>query len=191
MLSDLIIKDQRPDENFKIFGSVQAVDQDFRSFISKLRNKHFDAFGVFLIGGQIPTFYKQLAQLGVKIPTVGTDFFQDQSMVSGSGGLLNGAVFAGPVVEDGFYKRYVAMFGNDDQIPWAANSYNFAVIASNVIKGLKSGALGEEIIAAFQKSQPHEGSAGQIRFVDSEQGPAFEFPVTMKIIENGKIKELK
>lgn len=56
-------------------------DTDFRTAISRLRSSDIDIVGVFLLGGQISTFYRQRNEVQWDIPTFGTNFFESLSEI--------------------------------------------------------------------------------------------------------------
>ncbi len=104
------------------------TENDFRTGISKTKTKDIDIIGIFLGAGQISQYYKQMQQLGLIKPTFGSDFFESETEITNSAGLMNGSVYANIGVDDDFSARYQKRFGNTNQISFAGNSYDIAKI---------------------------------------------------------------
>lgn len=104
---------------------IEAADpqqQDFSAFIPRLKAGNYDLLGIFLLGGKISLFYRQMAEQGFRIATVGTDFFESRQEIAAARGNMEGAVFANIAVSDRFNADYVARFGNDSQIAYAGQA---------------------------------------------------------------------
>jgi branched-chain amino acid transport system substrate-binding protein len=173
-------------------ASYPIQEQDFKSGIVKIRSKKYDYIGVFLISGQISSFYKQLRQQGVKTPTFGTDFFESSTEIKLAEGGMEGAIYPHLGVDPEFYSKYVAKYNNDYQIAYAGNAYDMAIVMGNLFSD--SGSLNlssAEIIDKFKTVSNVSGIGGVFSFMNTpENGPHFHYDVQLKIIENGKIKEI-
>lgn len=86
--------------------------QDFRSSITKLRAKNFDAIGVFLFSGQIARFYRQLQEQRVSLPSFGSDFFESATEIADSGSAMQGALYPHTDATADFRALYKSKFGN-------------------------------------------------------------------------------
>lgn len=181
----------REDESLEIVDSYLFGDHDFSASISKLKKKQFDAVGVFLGSGQISQFYRQAGSLKFKAKTFGTDFFDSLSEVADAKGGMTGAVFAAPSTNKDFALRYRKRFGNDLQIPWAANAYDFAILVGSHLGYQGDKLPAEEIIERIKSVKPFEGASNSVAFVESDKlGAGFDFSVVMKMVKEGEIIEL-
>lgn len=181
------------DIHIEEIASYPIQEQDFKSGIVKIRLKKYDYIGVFLISGQISSFYKQLRQQGVKTPTFGTDFFESSTEIKFAEGGMEGAIYPHLGVSSDFYQRYVAKYNNDYQIAFAGNAYDMAMVMGNLFADSKSLNLSSaEIVDKFKIVSNVSGIGGVFSFLNTpENGPYFHYDVQLKIIENGKVKEIE
>lgn len=177
--------------------SVEVVDrygiqdQDFRTTVVKLGEKKFDAIGVFLISGQVSTFYRQLSAQGIKTPTFGTDFFESTTEIKLSEGGMNGAVYPHLGITPKFDTDYKSRFGNDYQIAYAGNAYDMAMVIAKVFSE-STGISSDEIVTKLNAVKDESGIGGTFSYMDTaDDGPHFHYPVQMKRIEAGIIQVIK
>lgn len=174
----------KSDESIEEIDSFQVLDADFRSTILKLKQKSFDVLGVLLVTNQVSEFFKQANTLAYKFNAFGASPFESVSEIKKANGLMQGAVFPGLDVQDNFRKEYLETYGNDIQLGWAANAYDFSLLAgsiANKFKGQKISRL--EFLNEFKKISSFDGAEGHVFYKeDSSLGNGFEFPVVMKIV---------
>ena len=178
------------EEVIELVDSFEPGDADFKSSIVKLRSRNFDALGVFLISGQVSQFYKQSRQLGLHVTTFGTDFLDSQQEIKDAAGAMSGAVLATGLVNPQFANRYRAAFGNDLQLTWAANGYEFATLAGTVFNPAPSQASAEAVIAALRATPPRSAGAAHYQFRDIDNCPGFDFEVGMRKVLDQQIVDL-
>lgn len=167
-------------------------DQDFRASVTKIAAGKFDAVGVFLISGQVSTFYRQLIAQKVALPTFGTDFFESTTEIRLAKGGMNGAVYPHLGITDDFRRAYVTKFANDYQIAYAGNAYDMAITIGKLFHRDTSTPTAEEIMTRLQHVQGKTGVGGTFEYRDDpEAGPHFHFPVQLKKIVGEKIEILK
>lgn len=172
----------------EIVDNYQPGDQDFRSTVSKLKGRQFDALGVFLLSGQVSQFAKQLRAQANALPLFGTDFFESMTEVQQSDGGLVGAVFSNNEVSDRFRKSYVSRYGNDLQINHAANGYDFATFLCKKLGAKLKGLSPIEIVQAAGAAGSVEGEQGTGTFTLSDKGDKyFKFPIVIRKIEAQQI----
>jgi len=189
-LIDALQKKLKKDESIDIVDTYQPGDSDFKTTIAKLRTRKFDAVGVFLLGGQISQFYRQSAQLDLKMNTFGTDFFDSMREAQDAHGSMTGAVFAAPYSNPSFVQRYVQAFGNDFQVAWAANGYEYAILTAKLF-GRGNESLGAaQIVARYRSANQEQGEAAIYKFIESIEGSGFDFKVVARRIEADKIVDL-
>lgn len=171
-----------------LLDSFQPGDKDFRSSISKLKVRAYDAVGLFLLSGQVSLFSSQLRAMGIEAPIFGTDFFESMTEVRQSRGALVGATFANNEVSPSFRARYHATFNNDFQINHAANGFDFTLLLCKQL-GSDLGVLSaEEILSRTMKLGRMSGQQGEARLVISSTGDKyFDFPVVIRRITNSEI----
>lgn len=114
--------------HLEVIDRYNLDDQDFRSSVTKIRKKKFDAIGVFLISGQVSAFYRQMSSQGLSLPTFGTDFFESTTEIRNAAGGMEGAVYTHLGVGAAFRQSYLKKYGNDYQIAYAGNWYDIAVM---------------------------------------------------------------
>ncbi|RIL08280.1 MAG: hypothetical protein DCC75_09330 [Proteobacteria bacterium] len=170
------------DISIDIIDRYNLGDQDFRATVSKVRARKYDAIGIFLITGQVSSFYRQLAQQGVALPTFGTDFFESSTEIKMAAGGMNGSVYSHLGITEQFRKDYTARFKNDYQIAYAGNAYDMAVVLGSLFN--RSGDLtSEQIMSKLKSVTLHKGIGGEFSFVETPTaGPHYHFPVEIKKI---------
>jgi len=175
------------DVSIEIIDRYNLADQDFRATVSKIRARKYDAIGVFLITGQVSSFYRQLAQQGVALPTFGTDFFESSTEIKMAAGGMTGSVYPHLGITEQFRKDYMARFKNDYQIAYAGNAYDMAVVLGSLFNS--SGDLtSEQIMAKLKTVKFQNGIGGEFSFAEtSTGGPHYRFPVEIKKIAGQEI----
>ena len=179
------------EETIDVVDNYEGGDFDFRSSIAKLRRMKFDALGVFLISGQVSQFYRQSREMGLTATTFGTDFLDSIKEVHDAGGAMEGAVFATGLVDSGFVERYRKQYGNDLQLTWAANGYEFAMLVAAVFGQTAERLSAEEVIARLRNARVESGGAAEYRFHDSDGSAGFDSKVGMRKVLQGSIVEVQ
>ncbi len=183
-ISDGIIAGIRQDEAAELVDSFVIGEGDFRSTINKLKGRSFAILGVLLAPGQVSEFFKQADALRYKVPAFGASPFESSSEIARANGLMENAVFPGLDISDDFAQRYIVLHGQDNQLGWAANAYDFGLILARVAENLREQKTrGIALLEQFRKIEYFDGAEGRIRFkADPKYGDGFEFPVVMKRI---------
>ncbi len=191
-LYDGLVKNLPKEISLEIVNSHQMSDQDFRSTISKIKTKKYDYLGVFLISGQISTFYKQLAAQAVSIPTFGADFFESKSEIDMANGGMENAVYPNLGLTDAFRVRYQEIFKNDSQITFAGNSYDMATLIGHLFNDQTMPVAAEDLMKKLQSISEQNGVGGKFTYINNlTDGPYYKYPVQLKVIKGGKVVELK
>lgn len=186
-LYDALNKAKNNDETVTLVDNYLSYsDNDFRTSISKIKKlKSIDALGVYLISGQISQFYRQSDQLGLKIPTFGTDFFENQNDIDAAGASMNGAVYAHYNVSDNFRSEYLARFNNESQIAYAGNGYDVAMMLNQFDLSNK-----DTIIKAFAGIKGFKGVLGSYSFIESSTNRYLSLPIHIKLIQDKKTRAI-
>lgn len=172
------------EEKVEVIDFVAPTDQDFRPILSKLRTKSYDALGVFLTPGQVKNFYLQSQQLGVKFPTFGTDVFESMTEIRAANGGMNGAFFASLPLSEEFSKRYQNKFGNDLQISFAGNAYDFF---ASVARAVRTSASDGSFLDRFRNQFPLDGTTGKLTL----EKHGISSPVAIKEISENSIRTVR
>lgn len=172
-----------------LIGTFDPTAQDFRSTISAAKRRSYDTLGVFLITGQVQSFYRQLHDQKISLPTFGADFHGSETEIIASGRAIDGAVFPDLKVAPEFRARYKAKFGNDIQVSFAANAYDVASLVADLFGKRDSSTLtNAEVLTALIGAQPVKGAHSHFAYVGSDAyGPAFKTPIVIRRIEGREI----
>jgi len=175
------------DADLEIVDRYNLDDQDFRSSVTKVRNKHYDAVGVFLISGQVSTFYRQMSAQGFSVPTFGTDFFESTTEIRNAGKGIDGAVYTHLGITDAFRDYYIQKYGNDYQIAYAGNWHDMALMIGGLFNS-NIGVASKQVMSLLRKDKIYEGVGGEFKFKETPvDGPYYEFPVELKRIKGESI----
>lgn len=171
------------DETLTIYEKFLPTDFDFRSAISKLKKQKFDALGVYLTPPQVSQFYKQAAEQGFVPPTFGTTTFESTSVMKNALGFMRGAFYSHIGVSKEFVDRYEKRFGDDVQISYAANAYDFAQLVGQLFGANPKKLPPEKVIDIFERAPMGTGASGQRKFEKSStSGKSFSFEMVIKTI---------
>ena len=174
-------KAKNSDESVVLVDNFNFDDSDFKSAIGKLSKDEYDAVGVFLVSGQISTFYKQSKELGIVLPiTFGSDFFESQSEIDGAQGLMNGAVFANTGITSDFMDRYESTFKGSSQIASAGYGYDLAKLLNSVVNYKDK----DTILNSLKSVKDFSGVEGSLSYSEPSGDRYFTKPMYLKIIEN-------
>ena len=121
-----------PDQTLDIIDTYQATETDFRSSVTKLKGKSYDAIGVFLLSGQVNQFYRQMHQQKIIATTFGTDFFESSTEIKLSSGGMEGSTYANNSVSESFKSHYVEQFKNALQLTYAGSGYEFVKLVATL-----------------------------------------------------------
>lgn len=171
-------------QSVDVIQRYQADQMDVRDSVARVRQKKYDAVGVFLSAGQIAAFYRELAAQNLTPLTFGTNYYESFSEIAAAQGTMNGSFFVNVDINPSFAKRYEEEFHTASQLAFAAPAYEFARTAAEIAHAQKEKLQGLPLISAFRKRSEQQGvAAGPYRFKDTERaGAYFEFPVTVKYV---------
>jgi ABC-type branched-subunit amino acid transport system substrate-binding protein len=115
----------KSNDKIEITLDVLPDASDFRSEITKLKSKKFDAVIAYVLPGQAGLFAKQLRQAGIASNLYGSDPFESEEEFKLSGGALSGAVFTNYAVPLEFLSKMKEKFPEERKLGFAWNSYLF------------------------------------------------------------------
>lgn len=176
VMANSLLKCLPPDVEVNVAGNHLPNETDYKSTIIRLKNATPDAVGAYLDPKQVLTFFRQRRELHLTQPVFGPTTLQSRSTIADAAGAMDGAVFAHNFVDEEFRQRYIANFGNDYQIPWAANAYDFATLAGELLS--RGETTGEGILQAASKIPERRGVGGLYHFVEQAAGDKFfRYPI--------------
>ncbi len=148
--------------------------KDFKPILIKLKShKDIDAISVGLWMGQIGIFAKQARELGINLPLLGYEFFEDPDEQKASQGTLVGQYYVNAAdAEESFLKRYNQRFPNTANFS-AANCYDAVTLFANA---LKQGKKAEEYLSSLKD---FSGALGTYSATGDHR---FTVPAAIKVI---------
>ena len=187
LLIEGIRKNLAPDEELEVVDTYVPAAADFNTTIIKLKTKNFDTLGLYLTPPQILEFYREAAAQQFHPLIFGTHPFQSKRIVADAGGLMNGAIYVHNIVTESFQERYSKRFHDDNQIPWAANAYDAAILFGKLFNSGKETPDADRIIELFSNIGTQDGAGGTFRYQNTEDGGKFfEYPIGVFRIEGDK-----
>lgn len=185
-ITDALKRQVRDGETVTVLDEYQFGDNDFRTSIAKLRTSAdgSDVLGVFLAGGQIAQFYKQMAVQDLLIPTFGADFFESYSEIEDANGLMDGAVYANIGATDAFVTKYEEEFSTVNQVSFAGQSYDFVNLIVDKVDFTDS----ESILSSLQKIKNYKGTLGNYTYTEVGDDRYLKSPVYIKTIVGNTIQ---
>lgn len=191
VLVDGFRQNLRPDESLEIVDDVLPAEVDFRTSIAKAKNRSFDTLGILLSPSQSLNFFRDAKAQQFTNPIFGSSPLQSRTLIKQAEGAMDGVLFVHNDVSPEFEAVYVKRFGNDIQIPWAANAFDFSLLAGELLSSLSKKPSAEEILKLFSGARVENGAGGPYRYVDSPaQGKYFEYPIVVKKVHGGDFEEV-
>lgn len=188
ILLDEFSKGLTAEESISIVDTYTPKDTDFRPTILKLKSLKADNLGVYLVPPQIEPFFRQAAELDFHPQVFGASPFESSIVIKSALGAMEGAVFSHISALPEFQRRYEQRFGDDVQVAYAAQAYDFAVLCAELFGRADSIRDADSIVTALTSIDRRSGSLGSYRVrKDTPSGTYFEFPVAVKKIESGRI----
>lgn len=177
--------------NLSASQSITVIDRyptsqnDFRSTILKVKNGRYDAVGIFLVSGQISTFYRQLRELSFSVPTFGTNFFESLSEVEASQGAMDGAVFANNAFSKDFERAYRQAYPRATQLAFGACAYEFADLTAELFGSGGAELSPDEVIAKYSTVTSRVSkTVGEYHFQETTfAGKEFTFSIAVKRVK--------
>lgn len=177
--------DEAKDGVFEIVSDdeVQSGTKDFLSNITKLKARHdVDALFLELMPGQVGIFTRQMRQLGVKLPLLNIETFEDPNDVKLSEGAMVGLwyVQADDATET-FLKRLTARFPGTGTNS-AGNCHDIVLLVADSLKKKQPLEVYLENVKDFTGGMGTFSSTGDHRFT---------LPATVKVITEQGFKKRK
>lgn len=163
---------------------------DFKTVITKIRPKNYDAVGVFLLNDQVITYYHQAVALKFQVPTFGASIHDSQELISRAGPGVDGALFVGYDVAPEFRSRWLESFKDDSRVGCGANAYDTASMIADLFGNSQSaGFSSAEVIARFSSITRRRGVSGDFGYAETpDGGKHFDLPLSARTVRQGRIE---
>ena len=176
----------KPDLKINTIATVPTDSMDFRSLILRLRSSKPRFIGVFLMAGQVRTFFTQASSLGLNSQFIGTDVFESTEEIRESGSLINGSIYVNFYVPKEFYISYTERFGNDSQISHAYMAYALALSLPTLAP--QNVRISPESVLENVTKLDWKSTGEVFAYKDSAaEGKHFEFPVVLREVKDGTV----
>jgi branched-chain amino acid transport system substrate-binding protein len=158
---------------------------DFQIVASTLKRMNLSTLVLMLMPSQIGPFMRQAAGVGLKVQLLGSDTFSSTSAIKESHGLLEGALYADMDVSKEFQARYRRRFGSEDNLSFAANTYDLAFFLDELFREIPHGWPSSQVIERLAAVKTRSGrAAGSCTFVnDPDRGQFFRFQIGLRRIK--------
>ena len=80
---------------------------------------------------------------------------------------MDGSVFVHNYVTDEFRDKYESHYGDDIQIPWAANAYDFAMLVGDKFGSLNKQINVDKVLKEVASISNRKGVGGEYKYVHS------------------------
>lgn len=179
-----------PDQKLTVLENFSTSETNFRPIIARLHAEQgFDWLGVYLFSPQLVPFLRQAKELNLKAKIFGATTLESKTIMGPAAGLIEGAIYAHIGVSDEFLNTYSRRFGDDAQVSYAGNAYDFAMLAAKLF-GSGPAPLAAEILKRLQVPA-YDGVCGALNFKeDPRVGKYFEFPVVVKQVRQGRLVQV-
>lgn len=172
------------DQKIVFHEKVLATDNDFKSYLGKLKQKKYDVLGVLLYAGQIQNLYRNLKTNNISKPTFGSDFMESRAEIKGSGELIEGAVYPHLKISDDYYKMYRNAYGDDSQVTSSGTAYDFAMILAKLYQ--QDQKFYEHYLSLLPSLSSYVGVMGPYKYEETEtKGKRVYPPIYLKAVKNG------
>jgi ABC-type branched-subunit amino acid transport system substrate-binding protein len=191
-LLEELISQANEKEVVKVIARVSPDKMDFKTELLKVKVSDIDILAVYLFPGQVSTAYRTMKNMGLSIPTFGTDIFESANEVLQSQTSMIGAKYPNLDIPDDFKNRYIGKFGNDLQISYAYNAYTTARFLLSVTPDLQKTKqiktnLKDELIRLLSLESENPFSLKN----DGEYGYYFSYPLALKEIKKDGFEKVQ
>lgn len=187
-LSSAFIESISKDESVEVLRNFKPDETDFRSIFPLLRQRNFDAIGVYISPTGHNAFFAQARSAGIRFNGLfGTNGFESNVLNQGVEEVVEGALFANTTVDPDFRTRYQQRFGSIDQLVDAALAYEFAVLVKDLFRGQPKPDSPEAFLSKFALTSSRNGICGKYFYRNSpETGQYFSFPMAVGAMQAGQ-----
>ena len=190
-LYEEFVKTAAPGESAEIIGTVRPGEVDLRSLVLKASRGKYDAIGVYLMPGQVRSFYREATRIGFSSVSFGTDIFESRQEITAAGKAMQGAIDPNFSVPKDFHRRYIERFKHDDEITFAYNAFvvgRWIHSTFGVAKGATPKSYDRE---AILQALLYGSFDGQAKVTQTEyRSTHISFPLVGRQVGEGGFKDL-
>jgi ABC-type branched-subunit amino acid transport system substrate-binding protein len=158
----VIIDSFQPDANPNLNSTVMKVKRG-------LANNEYDSIGVFLLTGQISSFYQKMAHYKINPITFGSDVLGQLDEMKKAGPTATGGIFATINTSDAFSKKYFDKFKKTTHLQYAANTYDLVKLLYAELSSSAKKLTAEEILTKLENTKLTSGASGDFYFLNESQ----------------------
>jgi ABC-type branched-subunit amino acid transport system substrate-binding protein len=183
---EAIERTKNSDEKVDIFLDVPDDNIDFRSSVLPLRNKSFDALGVFLLPRSHHGLMQSLKMFNKKFHFIGVEEFLVPEQNKGLEHLMEKVMVLAPSSTERYQKRFEEAYGYSAGFFYTPACYDFVMLLKDTVKK-NSDLRGLELVNAMRFEGERKGVSGTYH-VKQSPGEVFSysFPIGLYEVENGK-----
>jgi branched-chain amino acid transport system substrate-binding protein len=193
IMSAEVFKERAAQNDIEVVDEQEVAVEttDFRTIISKLKLKSFDAiFSSFITPESKAIFIQQLREQGIPVPVLSTADIQNPALLASFSKALEGVIYTYPKGAggyDAFAKKYKEKFGTEPEGPSASNAYDAVTVFVAAMK--KGSVAGKELERALLETSIPGVTYDRLKFSDKHQVVGGEFEV--KTVKDGKFVNVK
>lgn len=183
---EAIERTKGPDEKVDIFLDVPNDLTDFKSSVLPLKNRSFDALGVFLLPRSHHGLMQALRVFNRKFYFIGVEEFLVPDQNKGLEPLMEKVLVLAPSATEAYQKRFEMAYGYSAGFFYTPACYDFVMLLLDTIKANPQ-LRGLELVNALRFEDEREGVSGPY-FVKKSPDNVFSysFPIGLYEVENGK-----
>jgi ABC-type branched-subunit amino acid transport system substrate-binding protein len=183
---DAIIRNKNAEEIVEIWIDVPADVSDFRTSVLNLKNKNFDALGVFLLPNSHRAMLNALNNVNSRVQMFGVEEFLVKENNKGLEKLVEDTLIFTPAVSKKFNTDFTSRHGETAGYFYAVAAYDFMNLLAETIKNNPNLRKLELIKALHFKDQRiGEGGIYKLKF-SKENVPFYSFPIAVHQLKSGK-----
>ena len=172
------INNHLKDASIKFESLEFPMGSDFNIIIPNIKNKNYDAIGLFLTENDAIQFYKNALKFNLNSAYFGSDIFDSSKFIKN---LPNNS-------ENTVYFTVPHKYGNDYQLGFSSQVYDLAMLIGKVFNNINIQNLTQEEIVDLILTYPNGMGAGGEYIVDSKSRK-ISYGSVLKIIKNSKIND--
>ena len=183
---DAIRATKNSDESVDILIDVPPEETDLRSQVLKIRSKHYDALGIYLLPPSHIGLLKASSLLKNNNFLFGVEEFLVKEHNAGFETFTNGARVVAPWTTDEYRKTFENKYGYSAGFFYTPAFYDFLNLLTDTFNN--NGKIsGEELVKALRFSGEREGVSGKYKVKISEKGVySISFPIAVYKFHKGE-----
>ena len=183
-----IISTKPTDSTIEIIIDAAPDASDLKTEALVLKERSYDAVGVFLLPRAHQDFIKSLAGMNLQVPLFGVEEFMVPEHNRGAESLLDGAAVIAPAVSEAFYNRFLQRYGFSAGQFYSPAFYDFCKLLDDTLI-LNADLRGPELVEALRFSGTRVGVSGNYKVKRTSDGVvSYSFPIAIYRRKEGTFK---